>query len=51
MVLRRTDEILPDEADPDRAAVERLGALHERYGFEIDPGSVPPLIERHGLEP
>ena len=45
------DEILPAEGDPDETAAEQLAALHEQYGFEMKPESVPQLIERHGLEP
>lgn len=44
------DAILPDDGDPDAAAVERLAALHDRYDIEMDPESVPRLIERHGLD-
>lgn len=37
--------------DPDEAeARRRFEALHEQYGFELRPESVPALIERHGLD-
>jgi len=32
-----------------QAAPEQLGALCQRYGLEMDPGSVPSLIERFGV--
>jgi mannose-6-phosphate isomerase-like protein (cupin superfamily) len=44
------DEILPDDGEPDADAAERLAVLHDRYDFEIDPESVPKLIEQHGLD-
>ena len=34
-----------DKADP-----EQLGALSERYGLEMQPDSVPGLLERFGLQ-
>lgn len=45
-----TDAILPDDGEPDEEAVEELAALHERYDFELDPESVPGLLERHELD-
>jgi len=42
--------ILPESGDPDAEAVEQLASLHERYDLEIDPESVPRLIEQHGLD-
>jgi mannose-6-phosphate isomerase-like protein (cupin superfamily) len=45
------DEILPGTGEPDEAAAARLADLHEAYGFEMRPESVPELIDRHGLEP
>lgn len=44
------DAILPDAGEPDAEAVEQLAALHDRYDFELNPESVPQLIERHGLD-
>jgi mannose-6-phosphate isomerase-like protein (cupin superfamily) len=50
------DELLPEEGtrgvDDGRALElrERIDELGGRYGFESDPGTVPDLIERHGLE-
>lgn len=38
------------EGEESGQAGRRLEALHEKYGFEMDPGSVPELVERHGLE-
>jgi quercetin dioxygenase-like cupin family protein len=39
--------LLPPNADqPD---VERLAEIRERYGLEMDMGSMGPLVERHGL--
>jgi len=43
-------EILPEEGDPDEAAARELAALHEEYSFELDPESVPKLLDRHELE-
>jgi len=37
-----------DPDDPEAAAAERA-AIRERYGLELDPESVPDLLERHGL--
>jgi mannose-6-phosphate isomerase-like protein (cupin superfamily) len=33
-----------------RAEPETLLALNERYGLEMDPGSIPGLVERFGLQ-
>lgn len=41
----RTDEGLSEDE-----RIEQFRALHERYDFEIDPESVPELLERHDLE-
>lgn len=43
-------ELLPAEGEPDDETRRRLAALHADYGFELDPASVPALIERHGLD-
>jgi uncharacterized cupin superfamily protein len=48
--FKEADEILPNEDDPDEETVRQLTKLHEKYGFEIDPDSVPQLINRHELE-
>ncbi|WP_080505212.1 cupin domain-containing protein [Halorubrum aethiopicum] len=45
-----TDTILPESGEPDGEAVEQLAELHARYDFELDPESVPQLLERHGLD-
>lgn len=45
-----TDEILPEKGEPDADAAEKLATLHDQYEFELDPESVPQLIEQHGLE-
>lgn len=37
---------LPKGAPPDR---ERIAAIATRYGLELDFGSVPGLLEKHGL--
>jgi mannose-6-phosphate isomerase-like protein (cupin superfamily) len=40
------------DADADEAETRRrFAALNERYGFELDPESVPDLRARHGLGP
>jgi mannose-6-phosphate isomerase-like protein (cupin superfamily) len=36
----------PNSAEPDQ---ERLGEIRARYGLEMDPESIGPLVERHGL--
>ena len=40
---------LIDIGDVASAAPEELMALCDRYGLEMDPGSVPGLIERFGV--
>ena len=40
---------LLDLGDIAHAEPEAVAALCERYGFEMDPGSVPGLIERFGV--
>lgn len=37
-------------SDLDEETARRLGELHADYGFEIDPESVPALLDRHGLD-
>lgn len=44
------DEILPANGEPDIDAVEQLATLHDQYEFELDPQSIPQLIEQHGLD-
>jgi len=44
------DEVLPETGEPDAETAEQLAALHEQYDFELDPESVPRLIERHELD-
>jgi quercetin dioxygenase-like cupin family protein len=46
----KTDEILPETGEPGPEAVEQLAELHAQYGFELDPESVPRLLDRHGLD-
>ncbi|PSP84332.1 cupin domain-containing protein [Halobacteriales archaeon QS_1_68_17] len=48
--FREVADLLPADGDPDEATMARIEDLHGEYGFEIDYGSVPDLIERHGLE-
>jgi len=43
-------EILPDDGAPDDETRAQIAALHDEYGFEIDPESVPALVERHDLK-
>lgn len=45
-----TDAILPETGEPDAEAVDQLAELHNRYDFELDPESVPQLLDRHGLD-
>jgi mannose-6-phosphate isomerase-like protein (cupin superfamily) len=42
-------EELSDMGGALAVAPEELAALNERYGLEMDPGSVPGLLERFGL--
>lgn len=42
-------DLLPETGEPDEETVAELGALHDRYDFELDPESVPALRERHDL--
>jgi len=42
--------ILPESGESDEAARQELAALHDHYNFEIEPESVPRLLERHGLD-
>lgn len=42
--------ILPDEGDPGAEAANRLAEFHEEYEFEMDPDSVPRLVERHDVK-
>jgi mannose-6-phosphate isomerase-like protein (cupin superfamily) len=43
-------EIRADGSLDDEETIERFRDLHEEYGFEMDPDSVPELVERHDLE-
>lgn len=43
-------ELLPEDGARDGETVDRIEELGDEYGFEMDPGSVPDLMERHGLE-
>lgn len=43
-------ELLPDDGTRDDETVERIKELGGEYGFEMNSGSVPDLVERHGLE-
>lgn len=43
-------DLLPQDGQPDEETAQQFAALHEKYDFEIDPDSVPELIERHDLE-
>lgn len=43
-------ELLPVDGEADEETARRVAELNDRYGFEIDPESVPELLERHGLE-
>ncbi|WP_204960005.1 cupin domain-containing protein [Salinigranum salinum] len=38
------------EGPPDEAAMRRLAEIAGAYDLEMDPGSMPELVERHGLE-
>ena len=44
------DEILPKDGEPDADTAEQLATLHDQYEFELNPESVPQLIEQHGLD-
>jgi len=44
-------DLLPDdEADIDEQTAAEMATLHEKYDFELDPGSVPDLLDRHDLD-
>lgn len=43
--FRALAELLAVEGPPDLA---RLGEVAERFGLDIDPGSIPQLVETHG---
>ena len=47
--FKESDEILPDSGEPSGDTLDELAALHGRYEFELQPESVPELIEQHGL--
>lgn len=44
--FNRLDEILSKEGDPDFAAILSLAA---EYGLEMDPSSIPDLVQRFGV--
>ena len=44
------DAILPENGEPDAEAAEQLAILHDQYDFELNPESVPQLIEQLGLD-
>jgi quercetin dioxygenase-like cupin family protein len=41
--------VIPD-GPPDEAAMRRLAEIAGAYDLEMDPESMPELVERHGLE-
>jgi mannose-6-phosphate isomerase-like protein (cupin superfamily) len=44
-------DLLPDdESDIDEETAAEMAALHEQYAFELDPESVPELLDRHDLD-
>jgi mannose-6-phosphate isomerase-like protein (cupin superfamily) len=43
-------ELLPEDGARDDETRDRIEELGDEYGFEMDPESVPDLIDRHGLE-
>lgn len=47
--FERADEILPADGEPTEAAANELAALNESYGLEMNPDSVPQLVERHDI--
>ncbi|WP_424018445.1 cupin domain-containing protein [Halorientalis pallida] len=48
--FEETAAVLPEDGVPNEAEVAQLEELNEKYGLEMDPASVPELLERHGLE-
>jgi len=48
--FREAAKLLPDDGDPSDETRGRLEELHDAYGFELKPESVPGLIERHDLD-
>jgi uncharacterized cupin superfamily protein len=45
------DAVLPETGELGAEAVEQLAEIHDQYNFELDPESVPRLLDRHGLDP
>lgn len=50
MYFQEAAQLLPDDGEPSESTRGQLAELHDAYGFEIDPESVPELIDRHGLD-
>ena len=48
--FKESAEILSDNKISEDETRSRFEELHNKYEFELDPESVPELIERHGLE-
>ena len=41
--------LMPEGEPPDEEAMGQVGALAGEYGLEMDPSSVPELLDAHGL--
>ncbi|WP_336002712.1 cupin domain-containing protein [Halorientalis halophila] len=49
--FEETAAVLPEDGVPDEETIARLEELNAAYDLEMDPASVPELLERHDLEP
>lgn len=48
--FKEVAELLPNEGGRDDEMMKRIDEAGEKYGFESAPGSIPELIEQHGLQ-
>ena len=47
--LAMADGTITEEHDDDQPSPEELGAHCQRFNLEMDPGSVPDLVQRFGI--
>jgi uncharacterized cupin superfamily protein len=48
--FEKADQILPRQGEPDQETVQQLAELHDNYQFEIQPETIPELIQKHNLK-
>lgn len=48
--FQESAELLSDGGEPNEETRKKLEELHTEYGFELDPDSVPELLDQHGIE-